>query len=99
MRLAQRRTRLLVSSGRNEPVEDGGGEGHSVFARALLTGLKEIEHQSFASRELFERYILPMVTGRAEQEPQFRPLDRTGHDGGDLVFVRRADAPAAIAKP
>lgn len=88
MRLAGKRTRLLISSGGNEPVEDGGGDGHSVFARALLTGLREMDHVTFSARELFDGYVYPLVTSRARQEPQFRPLEQTGHDGGDLVFVR-----------
>lgn len=88
LRLAQRRTRVLISSGGNEPVEDLGGEGHSVFARALLTGLDRMEHEVFSARELFDGYILPMVVGRADQEPQYRPIERAGHEGGDIVFVR-----------
>lgn len=88
MRLAGKRTRLLVSSGGNEPVADGGGDGHSIFAQALLTGLREMNHRAFSARELFDDFVFPLVTLHARQEPQFRPLDQTGHDGGDLVFVR-----------
>ena len=88
LRLAQRRTRILISSGNNEPVEDQGGQGHSVFARALLTGLERMEHEVFSARELFDGYVLPMVVGRADQEPQYRPIERAGHEGGDIVFVR-----------
>lgn len=88
LRLAQRRTRVLISSGNNEPVEDLGGVGHSVFARALLTGLRQMEHEAFSARELFDDYVLPMVIGRSDQEPQYRPIERSGHEGGDIVFVR-----------
>ncbi|MDP3897133.1 MAG: caspase family protein [Mesorhizobium sp.] len=88
LRLTQRRTRVLISSGNNEPVEDLGGDGHSVFARALLTGLEKMEWDAFSARELFDGYILPMVLGRADQEPQYRPIERSGHEGGDIVFVR-----------
>jgi hypothetical protein len=31
--LASKRSRVLMASGGNEPVLDGGGGGHSVFAR------------------------------------------------------------------
>jgi hypothetical protein len=88
LRLAQRRTRVLISSGNNEPVEDLGGDGHSVFARALLTGLEKMEYDAFSARELFDDYVLPMVIGRSDQEPQYRPIERSGHEGGDIVFVR-----------
>lgn len=88
LRLAERKSRILISSGSNEPVEDLGGGGHSVFARALLTGLEEMEPSAFSARELFDRHILPFVAANADQEPQYRPIEKVGHEGGDLVFVR-----------
>lgn len=98
LRLAKRRSRILISSGGNEPVEDLGGDGHSVFARALITGLSEMEPDAFSARELFEGYILPMVVGRSDQEPQYRPIEKSGHDGGDIVFVRQEAAASADAR-
>jgi uncharacterized caspase-like protein len=89
--LAQRRTRILISSGNNEPVEDRGGKGHSIFAQALLTGLEDMPHESFSARELYDGYLLPLVVGNADQEPQYRPIERAGHEGGDMVFVRKAN--------
>ncbi|UVK40462.1 caspase family protein [Mesorhizobium sp. AR10] len=89
LRLAQRRTRILISSGNNEPVEHTGGGGHSVFAKALLTGLEDMDHDAFSARELYDGYILPLVVGNADQEPQYRPIERSGHEGGDIVFVRQ----------
>lgn len=87
-RLADRRSRIVIASGGNEPVLDGGGDGHSVFARALLTGLDQMEEDAFTARELFDRFLLPMVVGQAAQEPQYRPIDRSGHEGGDVVLAR-----------
>jgi hypothetical protein len=87
-RLAAKRSRIVIASGGNEPVLDGGGDGHSLFARALLTGLAEMEDEAFSARELFDRYLLPMVVGQAAQEPQYRPIDRAGHEGGDVVLAR-----------
>ena len=89
-RLADRRSRIVIASGGNEPVLDGGGDGHSVFARALLTGLAQMEEDAFSARELFDRYLLPMVVGQAAQEPQYRPIERSGHEGGDVVLARVA---------
>lgn len=88
-RLAQGRSRVLISSGANEPVADGGGDGHSVFARAFLTALREMPEDAFTARELFDGYVLPMVIGRSDQEPQFRPIAKSGHEAGDFVFVRQ----------
>lgn len=94
LRMQARRSRVVITSGNNEPVEDLGGRGHSVFARALLTGLERMEHEAFSARELFDGYILNAVTANADQEPQYRPLEKVGHEGGDFVFVRM---PAASA--
>ena len=86
--LQKRKSRILISSGNNEPVADAGGNGHSIFAQALLNGLSNEDHDEFSARELFDNYILTAVTANSKQEPQFRPLDNVGHDGGDVVFVR-----------
>jgi hypothetical protein len=89
LRMADMRSRILITSGGNEPVMDTGGGGHSVFARALLTGLEKMEADAFSAQELFSEYIRPMVGGRVEQVPQFRPIDRTDHEpSADVVFVR-----------
>jgi len=87
-RLAEKRSRILISSGANEPVADQGGQGHSVFARALLNGLRNMEAEAFSARELFDGFILHQVIERSEQEPQFRPIENAGHEAGDIVFVR-----------
>ncbi len=99
LRLQARRSRVLITSGNNEPVDDLGGDGHSVFARALLDGLRNMRHNAFTARELFDGYVLQRVAANADQEPQFRPLEKVGHEGGDFVFVRaeKGDAMAVAA--
>lgn len=92
LKMQDARSRILITSGNNTPVEDGGGNGHSIFARALLTGLSKMEHDAFSARELFSDYIVRAVSANAEQEPQFRALERVGHEGGDFVFVRTGSA-------
>jgi hypothetical protein len=86
--LSKRKTRILISSGNNEPVADAGGKGHSIFAQALLDGLSNMQFDQFSARELFDDYILQAVTANSKQEPQFRPLENVGHDGGDVIFAR-----------
>jgi hypothetical protein len=96
LRMADMRARILITSGGNEPVMDTGGGGHSIFARALLTGLERMDADAFSAQELFRDYISPMVGGRVEQVPQFRPIDRTDHEpSADVVFVRLDDAASA----
>lgn len=86
VRLAEKRSRVLMTSGANEPVADGGGGGHSIFARALLEGLTQAKGP-VAARELFDDFVFPMVAGRAAQEPQYRPIAKSGHEGGDFIFT------------
>ena len=71
-------------------VPDAGGDGHPVFARALLTGLDSMEPDACTARDLSDRYLLPMVVGRAAQEPQYRPTGKAGHAGGDVVLLQIA---------
>ncbi len=82
------KSRLLMASGGNEPVADGGGGNHSVFARALLDGLRGMEERVFTAEELFYRFIKEQVAGKSNQAPEYRYIQASGHDSGDFVFVR-----------
>jgi len=79
-----RASRTLLTSGGKEPVADGGGRGHSIFAQALLDGLQQ-DSEPFTAGELFENHIKKSVGGRASQIPQYFPM-REGDDGGEFVF-------------
>lgn len=59
------KSRQLIASGGNEPVEDGGGQGHSLFARALLEALDEMPEKVFTASELFKAKVKPKVIERA----------------------------------
>jgi hypothetical protein len=85
----QRKSRHLLSSGANEPVSDGGGSGHSIFADALLRGLSSIPASDFTAHELFQDYLTVLVSGRSPQSPQYVPIRNSGHEGGDFVFHQR----------
>jgi formylglycine-generating enzyme required for sulfatase activity len=87
-RMAAGHSRTLMASGGNEPVADGGGSGHSVFAAALLRGLQQMDKPQFTAAELFNTYIVESVAGRAEQTPVYDPLRNSGHESGDFVFAR-----------
>ena len=52
-RMAGSKSRTLLSSGGNEPVADGGGGGHSVFAGVLLGALEQMKTAAFTADELF----------------------------------------------
>jgi hypothetical protein len=87
-RMAAGHSRTLMASGGNEPVADGRGSGHSIFAAALLRGLQMMDKPQFTAAELFNNYIVESVAGRAEQTPVYDPLRNSGHESGDFVFAR-----------
>jgi len=97
LRAQARKSRVLITSGNDQPVLDGGGGGHSVFARALLSGLAGMPQDAFTAAELFQSFLLQPVAGRVEQEPQLRTLRELGHVGGDVVFIATAPPPAGDA--
>jgi uncharacterized caspase-like protein len=86
-RVDSRPSRIVVSSGAAEPVADGGGGGHSVFAGALLKGLAEEPSATFTTGDLFAEYLRPIVSRATDQIPQISEF--AGNSGGDLVFVRK----------
>lgn len=86
-RLAEKRTRVVLTSGGLEPVMDGGGGGHSVFARAFLTTLEQND-AILEGTELFDR-VRKRVISNAEQTPEYSDIRFAGHDGGDFLFVRQ----------
>ena len=82
-------SRTLIASGGNEPVADsGGGSNHSVFASALLRGLREMDKGQFTAAELYNSYVLEAVAGQAQQTPVYALLQNSGHESGDFVFVK-----------
>lgn len=88
-RMAAGRSRTLMASGGDEPVADGGGGGqHSIFATALLRGLREMDKGQFTAAELFRYHVEEAVAGRANQTPEYNPLRNSGHEAGDFVFMR-----------
>lgn len=86
-RLAEKRARTALTSGGLEPVADGGGGGHSVFAKAFLdalnanTGVVDMSQIFSAMRR--------QVMLASDQTPQYGDIRQTGHKGGDFIFVRQ----------
>ncbi len=87
-----KRSRLLLTSGGDQPVLDGGGDGHSVFAKAFLDAL-EAGGALTTGPELFVQ-VREMVTKNAakigfDQVPEFKVIKGAGHEVGDFFFVRQ----------
>jgi hypothetical protein len=85
--LAQKRSRTALVSGGLEPVEDGLGGDHSVFAKALLDVLKD-NRGTIEGERLFMQIQRPVML-EANQTPQYSDIRFAGHEGGDFLFIRK----------
>lgn len=90
------KARQLIASGGNEPVQDGGGGGHSLFARALIEGLDEMPDKVFTANELFNSKVKPkaveyaFATSANGQTPVFYRMTQAGDEPeSEFVFVRK----------
>lgn len=86
---ARRPSREVISSGGIEPVSDESMEGHSRFARAVLTSLETNTDTLLDSRELYHRIYETMTardgTGQT-QRPAMGRLDGSVRTDGHFVF-------------
>lgn len=85
-RLAEKRARVVLTSGGVEPVLDEGGGGHSVFTRVFLDVLEKNRGVMEGTR-LFEELRRPVVLN-APQTPEYSDILYAGHEGGDFLFIR-----------
>jgi hypothetical protein len=84
------RSRTVLTSGGVAPVLDGGGGEHSVFAKALLGVLQELNDVSDGQRvyrEVAARVAYDASRYEVEQVPQYAPIKFAGHESGDFLFV------------
>lgn len=86
-RMAAKRSRTALTSGSLEPVDDGGGDGYSVFARAFLSVLEK--NQNISDMGNLFKTISRKVVLNAEQTPGYADIRFAGHDGGDFIFLPR----------
>ena len=83
-RLKNKKTRLVITSGGNEPVVDSVGGDHSLFALKFIDTLKN-NNTVINSQILFEN-IRRYVVANADQTPERAEVHKAGHDGGDFLF-------------
>ncbi|MBS0394052.1 MAG: caspase family protein [Proteobacteria bacterium] len=85
-----KRSRLLLTSGGDEPVLDTGGGGYSVFARAFADVLEE-NSDLMPSPALFAKVQARVKTAAAnakfKEVPEFKSIKGAGHEVGDFFFV------------
>lgn len=92
--MTKMRSRVVLTSGGLQPVLDGGGGNHSVFARSFLEVLNvnsEIIEARRVYQELSARVLNDALKYRIEQVPQYAAMQFAGHESGDFLFVRAAN--------
>lgn len=84
------KSRMALTSGGLNPVLDGGGGGHSVFAKALIRALE----RNSGILESFRLYteVSALVADAAKEQdfhqvPEFSPIRHAGHEAGEFFFV------------
>jgi TPR repeat protein len=89
-KMATYKSRIVISSGETKPVLDGGGGGHSVFAKAFLETLQANSDVLLGidlHRAIAERVMTASANIGMEQVPQYAGLNRAGHELGDFILV------------
>ncbi len=89
--LAEKRVRTALTSGGLRPVLDDGGEGHSIFAEAFLSVLRE-NREILETERIFlavRNRVMKSAQGlNTEQIPTYSPIHLAGHESlGDFIFV------------
>lgn len=88
--LVKARARTVLTSGGVQPVMDGGGGKHSIFAKAFLEVLWNNDGTLEAQRlyrEVAARVVYLASSFKVEQRPEYAPLKFAGHESGDFIFV------------
>jgi hypothetical protein len=90
-KMAQRRSRLVMTSAGLEPVLDSAGGKHSAFADIFIQVLRENDG-ILLGREAFRRLQVKVARMAerlaAPQVPEYAPIQFAGHGAGDFVFIR-----------
>jgi hypothetical protein len=83
------RSRTALTSGREEPVADGGGSGHSIFAKLFLDVLQE-NKGILDGDSLFDKIKRPVAL-YADQTPRYGDIRKADQvvnaNQGDFLFV------------
>lgn len=90
--IARTRSRHVLTSGGLKPVPDDGGNGHSIFANALIEVLGHGEgviESSAIFREVKRRVEDRAEALQVDQTPNYAQLKLTGHEYGEFVLVTR----------
>jgi hypothetical protein len=87
---ASKRSRLLLTSGGDQPILDGVGGSNSVFTRAFVDVLQS-NNEILTGPQLFmevrKRVVAAAKAVNFEQNPEYKTIKGAGHEVGDFFFV------------
>ncbi|MDA2919962.1 caspase family protein [Desulfobacterota bacterium AH_259_B03_O07] len=83
--MLSKKSRLALTSGDLQPVLDTGGGKNSVFAKAIITVLKN--NNKVLPGQNLHNQVYNSVVYKVEQVPQYAPIRFAGHQAGDYFFV------------
>lgn len=84
-KLIEKKSRHILSSGRDEPVKDGQPGNGSPFANSLIDFL-EANNQEFISFVELHSYVAKRTGSTSKQQPIACHIEGAGHEGGQFVF-------------
>jgi hypothetical protein len=92
--MAQKRSRMVMTSGGVEPVLDSTGGIHSAFAQTFIALLRA-NVGILPGQEMYG-LLRVQVAVRAQrldtqQTPEYAPIKLAGHESGDFIFVRASN--------
>ena len=87
------KARTVLTSGGLQPVLDSGGDGHSIFASALLDVLKENDGvmEGYRLFKALEQQVkLRSKLSGIQQSPEYTAVKHAGHEGSEFYFLPKA---------
>lgn len=90
---ANKRSRLLLTSGGDQPVLDSAkGQNHSIFAKAFIEALKN-NSGILTGPELYQAVNQQVAkeskANNFEQHPEYKAIKGAGHEVGGFFFVKQ----------
>lgn len=92
--MSKGKSRTVLTSGGLQPVLDGGGGEHSVFAKHFLAALEN--NKSVIDAHTLYNRIFPgvkedAITLNVEQSPRYAPIKGVNHHSVDYFFIRQGE--------
>jgi TPR repeat protein len=84
------KARTVLTSGGLQPVLDSGGDGHSIFASALIDVLKENDGvmEGYRLYKALEQQVkLRSKLSGIQQSPEYTAVKHAGHEGSEFYFL------------